>query len=307
MDSCIVISHTNPDTDAVVSSIVYAQCKNAKGLRAMARLPGRLNKETEFVLNYFKIKKPQEIKTLAGKKVILVDHSSTKETCKGIEKARIIEVIDHHKISGLITPEPIFYRTEPIGSTSTIVAKIFTEEKMPINKKQAGLLLCGIISDTLKFTSPTTAPCDKKIAFELAKISKININAIAKKMFEAKSSISGKSIDEIIGTDYNKFEASKTTFGFGVYETTNPESLLKKERGIIKALEKKKTCDNLDLIFFAVVDILKQKSFLYLAGDKEKAVAKKAFKEKMGGNSAILHGIVSRKKQMIPPILRALS
>lgn len=307
MNQYIIAGHINPDTDSVVSSIVYSEFKNKKGQKATACLAGRLNKETEFVLNYFKIKKPQKIKTLANKKVILVDHGSFNEAYRGIEKAEIVEVIDHHKMSGLVTAETIFYRTEPVGSTSAIIAKIFTEEKIPLNKKRAGLLLCGIISDTLNLTSPTTTTCDKKIAFELAKISKININAIAEKMFNAKSNLSGKSADEIISADYKKFEAGKATFGFGVCETTDPECLFKKEKIIIKALDEKKTRDNLDLIFFAIVDILKQKSFLYLVGEKEKNIAEKAFKTKTGGNSAILPGIVSRKKQMLPPILKILS
>jgi manganese-dependent inorganic pyrophosphatase len=307
MNQHIIAGHINPDTDSVVSSIVYSEFKNRKGQKATAILTGKPNKETEFVLNYFKIKKPQKIKTLAGKKVVLVDHGSLNEAYRGAEKAKIIEVIDHHKMSGISTPEPIFYRAEPIGSTSTIIAEISKENGLALNKNQAGLLLCGIISDTLKFTSPTTAARDKKIASELAKISKININAIAKKMFEAKSDISGKSADEIINADYKKFEAGKTIFGFGVCETTNPKFLLKKEKKIVMALEEKKTRDNLDLIFFAIIDILQQKSFLYLIGAEEKAIAKKCFGAKTGGDVAILQDIISRKKQMIPPIFKTLS
>lgn len=301
-----IVGHINPDTDTVTSSIVYSEFKNKQKQKTIPFLTGKLNKETEFVLDFFKVKKPSQIKNLAGKQIILVDHGNLKESVPGIEKAQIIEIIDHHKISGICTDEPILYRAEPTGSTSTIIAKIFKENRLVLNKKQAGLLLCGIISDTLNFTSPTTTGQDKKIAMGLAEISKIKANEMAEKMFAAKSDISGIKPEKIIETDYKTFQAGKKTFGFGVFETTNAETLDKIKQKIFKALQNKKNKNKLDILFFAAVDIIKQKSILYIIGNDEKQAAEKAFKIKISDDTAELKNIVSRKKQMIPPILKAL-
>jgi len=199
------------------------------------------------------------------------------------------------------------YRAEPVGSTCTVIASIFKENGVKPNKQQAGLLLCGIISDTLKFTSPTTTDTDKKIAEELEKISGIKINPLAEKMFEAKSDISKMSLEEIVNADYKIFEEQNTKLGFGVYETTNPKVFDSKKDNLVSLLTNKKTKENLNLIFFAVVDIIKQKSFLYLIGDSEKNIAQKAFGGKIDQNIMVLDKIVSRKKQMIPPILKAIA
>lgn len=303
----VVIGHKNPDTDTVASSIVYADLKNKIREKADTFLTGKINKETDFVLNFLKIKKPSAIKNITGKKVVLVDHGNLMEAVDGIEKANIVEVIDHHKMSGVNTNEPIFYRTEPIGSASSIIAKIFKEKGIKINKKQAGLLLCGIISDTLKFTSPTSTDEDKKLSKELALVAGINIDDLAKKMFEAKSDIASASMKKIIEMDYKEFNAGKIKFGFGVCETTNPDSINKNKDKIISALIKKKEKDKPDFMFFAVVDIISQKSYLYLIGEKEKKTAKKAFDAKTQDNIAILDKIVSRKKQMVPPLLKLFS
>lgn len=303
----IIVGHTNPDTDTVISSIVYADFKNKQKQKAAPFLSGKLNKETKFILNFFKIKKPDQIKNLAGKQIILVDHGNPKESVHGIEHAEIKEIIDHHKMSGVFTNEPILYRAEPTGSTSSIIAKMFQENKLGLNKKQAGLLLCGIISDTLNFTSPTATPQDKKIAGELSKISKINIKEMAEKMFTAKSDIYGIKPKQIIETDYKTFQAGEKVFGFGVFETTNAETLNKIRTKIFEALRDKKTKDKLDLLFFAGVDIIKKKSILYIIGDAEKQVAEKAFKIKISSDTAELKNIISRKKQIIPSILKILN
>ncbi len=303
----VIIGHKTPDTDTIASSIVYADFKNKTGEKASSFLTGKLNKETDFILNFLKIEKPKTIKNIADKNVVLMDHGNLIESVEGIEKANVIEVIDHHKMSGINTDAPIFYRAEPIGSASSIVAKIFKEKGIKINKKQAGLLLCGIISDTLKLTSPTTTDDDKKLSKELAKIANININDLAKKMFEAKSDISGESMEKIIETDYKEFNAGKIKFGFGVHETTCPDSINEKKDKIIMALIKKKTADKPDFMFFAVVDIIKQKSYLYLINEEERLIARKAFKADIKNDIAILDKVVSRKKQMVPPLLKLFS
>lgn len=309
MKNIIVVGHKNPDTDSAMSAIVYSEIKAKLKQKTVACIVGDVNNETKFILKNLKIKAPKKIETLdAEQEVILLDHSEKAQSPSGIENAKIIEIIDHHKLGGVTTGEPIYYRNEPLGSTCSIVAKIAKEKGIKLNKIQAGLLLCGIISDTIKFTSPSSTKEDEKIGKELAKISKLNINKMAEQMFEAKSDISGMSTLEIISADYKEFDAGNgAKFGFGVYETLNPNPLWTRKEEIVRLLSEKKKQDNLSLIFFAAVDIAKQRSYLFMIGEQEIATAKKAFNGKNFAEGVMaLEKIVSRKKQMIPAIVSSL-
>ena len=302
----IVIGHKNPDTDTIVSAIVWAEFLNISGKKAKAYRAGELNFETKYVLTRFKQKAPALVGDLENKEVFLVDHGELKQSPEGIEKAKIIGVLDHHRLAGIATTEPTYYRCEPIGSTSSLIAKIFNETGKKINKKQASLLLSGIISDTLKFTSPTTTDEDKKIGKQLQKIAGININELANKMFESKSSLKGMSLEDILQKDYKEFEFGRQKIGIGVYETASVSAFDKMKSKIFDNLAKLKTQRKMDLIYFGVIDILKHEGFLYLIGEKEKEIAQKAFKGKIENNIMRVPGLVSRKKQMVPVLAKIL-
>lgn len=314
MKSIIVIGHKNPDTDSIVAAFVFADfLKRAKkpilgfsGFKIKPARAGSLNKETEFVLNYFKQKASPFIKNIKDKDVILVDHGSYEEAANGAKEARIVGVIDHHQLGGLKTVMPIFYRAEPIGSTSTILAKMFLENKLSFDKKTAGPLLAAILSDTLKLTSPTTTNEDKKIVKILAKISKENINKLSQKMFEAKSDIKDISPNELVSKDYKEYKDGGVNFGIGVWETIYPQEVKEKKEEILSALEKLKKKRKMKLMFFVLVDIFKKNTKLFLLGEKEKLIAEKIFKKKVKGNLLSLPGIVSRKKQILPPLINFL-
>ncbi len=303
-----VIGHKNPDTDSVVSAIVFSSYLKKKKIDAIPVVAGELNKETKFVLSFLKEKTPKLL-SLAGNKIFfLVDHGSLEESLDGIKKQSIYGVLDHHKMSGISTDSPIFYRAEPLGSTSSLVYKMFCESKIKLNKKEAGLLLCGIISDTLKFNSSTTTKEDKLIAKKLVSLSGLKINQLAKEMFEAKSDISKMKTKDIILRDYKEYKFSKAKIGFGVHETTNPLSVNKIKDNLIKKMGEIKKQKKLDLIFFAVVDILNKNSFFYIESLKEKEIIKKSFKFKPKEDKIIIvSNIVSRKKDMIPPLSQILN
>ncbi len=301
-----IIGHKNPDTDAVVSACVMGDFLKKRGQKAQAFRAGKVNKETEFVFKEAGIKIPPLIKNISKKEVFLVDHNESEQSVSGIEKADVTGVLDHHKLGGLKNDKPVYFRIEPIGSTSTLIFKLFQENNFILNKKQAFLLLCGILSDTLKFKSPTATPEDIKIAKQLAKICKSNIEELAKEMFKAKSDISGMSLKDLIFMDYKEFQKNKTKFGIGVHETVNPKNVLDKRDEIIKTISSSKKKLNTPLIFFAVVDILKKESYLFVAGEKEKLISKKAFKKTNKNNLVFLSKIVSRKKQIAPAILNVL-
>lgn len=314
MKKIILVGHKNPDTDSIVAPLAFADFlkkvrepilgfsfSNIKVARA-----GQFNRETEFILSHFKQKKPPFIKSVQNKNVVLLDHGDYGQAVDGIEKANLLGVLDHHKLGGLKTTTPIFYRVEPLGSSSSLVAKMFFENNRCPNKKIAGLLLAGILSDTLKFTSPTTTVYDKKVAKVLARISGENPKKLAKEMFEAKSDITGIFPQDLVSKDYKEYKQGKITFGFGVWETTSSWKVEEMKEKIFLALEKLKKKRKLDLVFFALVDIMNKNSKLFLLGEKEKLIAKKAFHKPISGNFLCLPGIVSRKKQMLPPVLKIL-
>ena len=314
MKEIIIIGHKNPDTDSVVTSLVLAEFLRKikkpilgfSNFKVKVAISGSISKEGEFVLKYFKIKKPARIQSIVKKNVFLVDHGDYEQAAQGVQEANIVGILDHHKLGGIKTQTPIFYRAEPIGSSSTIVAKMFFENNISFNKKTAGLLLAGILSDTLKFTSPTTTKDDKETAKVLARVSKENIDKLSKKMFEVKSDISNITPDKLVATDYKEFKAAKTNFAIGVHETTFPKKVIATKEEVFSALVRLKKKRKMDLMFFALIDILKKNSTLFIIGEREKEVAQKIFKKKAKDNLIFLPGVVSRKKQILPPIIKFL-
>ena len=303
MTKKFVIGHKNPDTDSVVSAIVFSKYL---GNGAVPAIAGELNRETKFVLDFLKEKKPKVLKKApVNSKFYLVDHGGLEQSITGINPEDILGVVDHHQMFGLTTVEPLFYRTEAIGSTATLLAKMFKEKGKKIDKKNAGLLLSGIISDTLNLTSKTATIEDKKIAKELAKISGINTKELAQKMFEAKSDISGMSIKDIVLSDYKEYKHLGKNIGIGVFETVLTTPFKGKDDKILEVLINIKQETKADFVFFGLVDILKKETLFYLLSEKEDGVSKKAFGVS-GNRVVLLKGITSRKKQLVPYIFKSI-
>jgi len=301
-----LVSHKNPDTDSIVSSLVMKCFLEKSGQKVKVCRIGKVNKETTYILNYLKEKAPALIKNVAGKKLFLVDHNEIEHGGKGMEKAEIIGILDHHRLGGIETVFPIFSRTEPLGSTSTLVFKVFKEKGLTLQKKQAVLLLAGIISDTLKFISPTTTNEDKKFAKELEKISGENINKLAKEMFKARFDVSGTNLKDLLTKDYKEFKLGKTVVGIAVWETPSPQGILGRKTKIIEGLKKIKKQRKIDLIYFGTLDIFKKECKLFLISEKERRIAEKAFGKKEKDNIIYLPGVISRKKQIVPKFAKVL-
>lgn len=298
----IIIGHKNPDTDSIVSAIVYSALKAKLGEKAKAGRLGPLNNETKFVLSKFQERPPVLIKDISGKEVILLDHNDSFQSASGLNKAEVVEVIDHHYIGDIQTTKPILYRAEPLGSTSTIIFKLAQEKKIKLSKKEAGLLLTGIVSDTLCFSGPTTTADDIKIGRALAVLAKIKTKDLACRMFEAKSSIKGMSVRDIVGGDYKEHKFGGVKLDVSVFETVAPRKLEPLRTKMFKELAGFKKEKKADLLFFLVIDILEKNSLLYLIGEKEKEVAQKVFGGKTEKDIMFLPGVSSRKKQVIPPL-----
>ncbi|EKE25267.1 MAG: Inorganic diphosphatase PpaC [uncultured bacterium] len=308
MNKIVVIGHKNPDTDSIISALVGAEYlekvlgKNAKAYRA-----GILNNETKFILEKWEVEIPEEINpSIEIESVCLVDHNEVSQLAEGVDYNKVDFVIDHHKVA-ITTEKPFFMRLEPIGSTSSLLAKMFFEKGEFPSEVTSKLLLSGILSDTLNFTSPTTTQEDKEFAQKLNEIAKLDVESYVAEMFKAKSSLEGISTEEITTLDYKEFEMGNKKVGVGTWETTLPQSVNERKEEIFKILSERKESKKLDYIYFMVVDIIAGNCQLYIISDEEKTLAEKVFGESVENGIMLLKGVVSRKKQIVPPLTEALS
>ncbi len=301
MEKVFIFGHKSPDTDTITSSIVMENLEKKMGnTGAKAYRLGKINKETEFILNYFKVEAPELLEKVEEKSnVILVDHNSFAQSVEGIEKANILKVIDHHCISGFETSTPLFYIAEPVGCTATILYELYMMNKIEIEKTIAGLMLSAIISDTLLFKSPTCTEKDKEAAKELAKIAGIDIEKYGMEMLKAGTDLSDFTAEELINLDSKEFEANGMKFQVAQVNTASIEDVLKSKEEIENAINAFIKANSIDLFLFAITDIINSNSQAIILGTKTD-VAEKAFNVKLENNMAFLPGVVSRKKQIIP-------
>lgn len=297
----LIFGHKNPDTDticsAMVKEILYKKngCEKSKAVRL-----GNVNKETQYVLNYLGLEAPELIeKVEEGQEVILVDHNEFNQSVEGIEKAKILEVVDHHRIANFETSEPLYYTARPFGCTSTILYKEFKHRNIEIEKTEAILMASAIISDTLLLKSPTTTKHDVNALEELGKIAGINIEEYGLEMLKAGTDLDDFSAEELINLDAKSLDKDGTKFVIAQVNTVSIEDVLKRQNELEEAINKAITEKGLSLFVLAITDILNSNSEIIALGTKTDAV-EKAFDTKLENNTAFLEGVVSRKKQLLP-------
>ena len=237
------------------------------------------------------------------KRLILVDHNEVSQAVEGLEECEIQEIIDHHRIGSLETMSPVYFRNQPVGCTATIVTQMYREQGVEITKPIAGLLCSAILSDTLMFRSPTCTPVDEQIARELAQIAEIDVEDYAKQMFRAGSDLKGKAADEIFYQDYKKFTANDVTFGVGQITSLDQSELDEIKEKILPYMESVRKEQGLNMVFFMLTNILEETTYLAMTGDESKEVIENAFQTETDGQIAVLPGVMSRKKQLIPNVL----
>ena len=240
------------------------------------------------------------------KKVIQVDHNERGQSVDGLEDAEVLEIIDHHRVADIQTNNPIFFRNEPVGSTSTIVAKCFFESGIRPSRKAAGLLCGAIISDTLLFRSPTCTPQDQYMCKKLAEIAGINIEEFAKEMFKAGTSLKGKTVEEIFNTDFKPFTIEGTKVGISQVNTMDIEGFMPLKEEMLNYMDQKAKEAGLEMVMLLLTDILNEGSEILVTGAKPEIV-EKAFKITLKDKGAFLPGVLSRKKQVVPPITNAIT
>lgn len=295
-----VFGHKNPDTDSIVAAIAYAELKRQFGENWKPVRIGSINSETELVLKRFGVDVPEEISSVKGSKVILVDHNEFEQSADDIKEAEIIEVIDHHKMK-FSWDKPIYILTKPVGSTSTIIAEKYIEQGVEITEEIAGLLLSGILSDTVIFKSPTTTEEDKNIAKKLAEISGVSMNEWGIEMFRAKSKISEKTANEIITGDSKVYEFSGKRVLIGQVEVIGDSEVLQRKDELFEEMKRIKEEKELFGVMFLITDIMKGGSTVLVIAD-ELTPFKKAFGVSFENGEAYLEGVMSRKKQVVPPL-----
>jgi len=303
--SILVFGHKNPDTDTICSAIAYAELKGKLGKDVKAVRLGEVNEETKFVLDYFKVEKPELIESVSGKEIMLVDHNERTQTADGFEEAKVLELVDHHRISNFNVDEPLYVRMEPVGCTATIILKLFKEHNLLPAPATAGLMLSAIVSDTLLFKSPTCTECDVKAGKELAEIAGVNVEEYGLEMLKAGTALGGKSEAELINMDMKIFEVDGSKIGVAQVNTVNEAELLERKEKLLVEINNIIKKEGLKFFIFAITNILSNDSTGIVAGDGN-AIIEKAFNEKIDNNLIALKGVVSRKKQIIPPLTKAI-
>lgn len=299
-----VFGHTSPDTDATCSAIIWAWYLNEHtDMDATPRVLGALNTETQFVLAKWDTKAPAVLKELvAGEEVVIVDTNNPQELPEGINQATILQIIDHHKlVGGIETVGPIDITMRPVACTATILHDLIGEPIEDLPKDIAGLMLSCILSDTLGFRSPTTTPHDKDVAESLAHYLEIDIETYANEMFAAKSDVSAFSDQELLTLDSKKYDVGGTNFRVSVLETTTPETVLSRKDALVAAMTtlKEEESDVAEILLF-VIDIFKEEATVFTPNDLTKGVISKSFAVTTASDTAVLPGIISRKKQILP-------
>lgn len=239
------------------------------------------------------------------RKVVLVDHNEIEQSAIGLEEAEIVEIVDHHKIGRVSTTHPINFRNMIVGSTNTIIYSMYKEKGVKIDKTMAGLMLAGIISDTLLLKSPTTTDMDIKAVKELNKIVKLNVEKFGLEMFKSGSSLEGMTYEEVLEMDSKTFKSGDEEFTISQAFTLDIDNILKDKDNYLMEMDKLMKETGVKRFIFAVTDIIKNGSYI-LYDSKSEDVIKKAFNIKKIEQGVFLKGVVSRKQQIVPAVLDAI-
>ncbi|MVN87785.1 manganese-dependent inorganic pyrophosphatase [Deinococcus sp. HMF7620] len=303
-----VFGHLNPDTDAITAALVYARLLTRQDIEAQAYRLGDLNFETAFVLREAGVEAPPLLETLpSGTAVALVDHNESAQSLPNLSELTVTRVVDHHKLGDLSTAQPPYLRFEPVGSTGTILLKLFREAGLAVEPLEARLMLSAILSDTLHFRSPTTTADDQEAVAFLAPVAGIeDVTAYALAMFAAKSDLGDTPAETLLRMDYKVFPFGEVTapqqWGLGVIETTNPGYVFGRQAELLAAMDAVKAEDRLNGVLLSVVDILNETNRTLVLSATEDKVLREVFGAAVSGQVADLGARISRKKQLVPAL-----
>ena len=299
----LVFGHKSPDTDSTGSPIIWAWYLNeVQGTKAEAVLLGEPNTEAAFVLKHWDCPKPRIVTEIAdGTRAVIVDTNNPAELPANVNALDVTAIIDHHKlVGGLETKGPIDITIRPLACTATIMHDLMAGAAMPDWVK--GLMLSCILSDTLEFRSPTTTPHDRAVAETLAADLGLSIPDYAAKLFEAKSDVAAFSDAELLRMDSKEYTVAGKDLRVSVLETTAPKMILDRKDSLMASMVDVAREDGADQVLLFVVDILREEATLLVPNDLVKQMAEASFGATVTGDTVVLPGIMSRKKQIIPSL-----
>lgn len=308
MGKTLIFGHKNPDTDSICSALAYADLKAKSGADVEAVRLGTVSSETQFALDTFAMAPPRLVESVAGESshVILVDHNERQQSVRDIGEVTIIEVIDHHRIANFETAGPLYYRAEPVGSTATIVLKMYREKGIAVEPRIAGLMLSAIISDTLLLKSPTCTAEDAAAADELAGIAGVDLTEYGLEMLRAGALLRDLSIAQLVCRDSKEFAMGNALVEIAQVNAVDVEEVLSRQAELEAALRDIIADKDLDLFLFVVTDILNRDSVGVALGPRASAV-ESAYGVTLENNRALLKGVVSRKLQIVPVLTETFS
>lgn len=301
-----VLGHKAPDTDSTGSPLIWAWYLNdVRKQPAKAVLQGQPNTEALWMLDHWKVAMPEIIGDVAeGDQLVIVDTNNAAELPASLDKAEVIEIIDHHLLAGNIkTRLPINMTLRPLACTATIMHDLMGDDLDRAPRWVKGVMLTCILSDTLEFRSPTTTPHDRWVAEKLAADLGLSIPAFATEMFRAKSDVSAFAEDALLRMDSKEYELGGKQIRISVLETTAPEVLLARKDALLAAMPAVAAADGADEVMLFIVDILREEATLLVPNPWVAGVATRSFGVPVTGDSVVLPGIVSRKKQIIPALV----
>lgn len=306
MSKILVFGHQNPDTDAIGAAIAFANLQKELGKDAEAVALGEPNEETAFALNHFGLTAPRVVETVANEveQVMLVDHNEFQQSAADIEKVEILAVVDHHRIANFQTANPLYYRAEPVGCTSTIILKLYKENNVEVPKNIAGMMLSAIVSDTLLFKSPTCTQEDVQAAKELAEIAGVDLEGYGLEMLKAGTNLGTKSAAELIDLDAKSFPMGGSNLRIAQVNTVDLAEVFARQAELESAMQEANAANGYDLFVLVVTNILDSDSEILIVGEPKENV-EKAFNVTLDNNRALLKGVVSRKKQVVPQLTAA--
>lgn len=308
MSKLLVFGHQNPDTDTIASAIALSYLINeiSTETEAEAVALGEPNAETKFVLDYFRVDSPRVIESAYNEvdNVILVDHNEAQQSVSDINKVTVKAVVDHHRIANFETGDPLYYRAEPVGCTATILLKIFKEQEVEIPSDIAGLMLSAIVSDTLLLKSPTSTSEDVLAAEELAEITGVSLDEYGLEMLKAGTDISTKTPAEILNDDAKSFPMAGDSVRIGQVNVVDVNDILSRKDELLETMRQETRENDYDLFVLLVTDIIESNSVAIVDGPAYRQF-EIAFNKPIQLNTVDLEGVVSRKKQVIPPLTNA--
>lgn len=301
----LVLGHKSPDTDSTGSPLIWAWfLSEVKHTPAKAVLLGEPNTEAAFMLKYWGLTKPEIIADVtADDHVVIVDTNNPAELPPSINEAKVLAIIDHHMlVGGLKTKTPIEITIRPLACTATILHDLMGSDINRAPREIKGAMLTCILSDTLEFRSPTTTPHDRAVAEKLAAELRISIPEFTAEMFAAKSDVSSFTEAELLRMDSKEYNVAGKELRVSVLETTSPKTVLDRKAALMAAMPAVAKADGADQVLLFVVDILNEEATLLVPNDLVKQMAEASFGVKVTGDTVVLPGVMSRKKQIIPAL-----